>query len=916
MNRRSSRSLLPLLCALLVAFALADRSFAAAPAAPTHLLVNDVENPVGTGAKLFFGWRVNDPDPNEIQSKYQIRVASTAELLAANRADVWTSPEVASRDQNHVAYAGPALAADRQYFWQVRTWDKAGAAGPFSAPARFTVGPLAHEDWSGASWVRRTSTDADDYTYYRKTADLPNRPIRRATVYISSVHTYELFINGQRIGSGPAFQYPQYQYYNAYDVTAQLKPGANLFAVFNHWFGGGQGRATSARGLLVKTVVHYADGTTAVVGTDATWKQQQATQWVLGQRQRGGEGVGFIERIDARKILPNWNQPAFDDTAWAPVEVIGASPTAPWVNPPQPDYTRIVEREIAPASVASLGGGTYVVDLGKVYAGRPRIAFEGGEAGALVTMMGGYMLGAEGRVDPTKNQNTNLSFFAELSGGAFTFQPQCYFGMRYFQIENSPSPITTANFKFVVRHSRMDETRSSFDSPNATLNAVWELMKRSLPICAQEEFVDTPTREKGGFLGDGAIMSTVAMPIMHERLLTRRQMNEFIASMDQFWNTEANRGRINAVYPNNDNGRDIPDYTQAFLVWVWDYYMETGDLAFLRDRYAYLKSVAEYVHRARLEATGLITNLPGGSGGYARGIIDWPASMRYGYDMRPAGRTVINHWAYADFDVMSRIAAATGNAADRDLYRTRANELKTAINAKLLNADGVYHDGLLADEKPSEHVSQHANMFPLALGIVPDAQRASVIAKVKDLKMSVGMVTVLFLVRGIGEAGEGEHLIELFTNPEWHGWARTLALGGTATWESWISNTDGNSQSHAWGAAGLEGYMRYILGIKPAKPGYEEVNIKPLAFGTKLPSAKGTIATDRGDISVAWNRTADRYTMSVTLPTNVTSFVHVPKGSGTSTTVRVNNANVTGVVDGAYLRVPVGSGTHTIERAL
>ncbi|MEO7414143.1 MAG: alpha-L-rhamnosidase C-terminal domain-containing protein, partial [Opitutaceae bacterium] len=238
------------------------------------------------------------------------------------------------------------------------------------------------------------------------------------------------------------------------------------------------------------------------------------------------------------------------------------------------------------------------------------------------------------------------------------------------------------------------------------------------------------------------------------------------------------------------------------------------------------------------------------------------------------------------------------------------------INTRLLNADGVYIDGLNADEKPSEHVSQHSNMFPLALGIVPAAQRASVTAKVKELKMNVGMVTVLFLVRGLGEAGEGEHLVELFTNAEWPGWAQTIALGGTATWESWIANTDGNSQSHAWGAAGLDGYVRYILGIKPTKPGYEEVQIKPLAFGEKLPSAKGTIPTDRGDISVSWNRTADRYTMTVSLPANVTSSVHLPKGSSASNTVRVDGANVVGVEDAGYLRVPIGSGAHTIERML
>jgi alpha-L-rhamnosidase len=890
----------------------------AAPLAPSHLIVDDVTNPVGIGPRPFFGWRVNDADSNEIQTTYQIRIATSVTALAAGRADVWDSGEVASRQQNHVAYAGPALVADRQYFWQVRTWDKTGKRGPCSPAASFVVGPMTNEDWSGAAWVRRVTEDRDDYTYYRKSVDLPNRPIHRATVYVTSVHKYELFVNGQFVGRGPAYQYPQHQYYNGFDITPLVRPGANLFALFNHWFGGGQGRATSARGVLMKAVIHYTDGSSVVVGTDGSWKQLQAPGWVPGQRGRNpGEGVGYVERIDARKLLPNWNQPSLDDSSWLPVDVVGPQPVAPWINPPQPDLTRIVEHEIAPAKVTVLGEGVYLVDLGKVYAGMPRIAFTGGEPGRLVSMMGGYALGPDGRVDPTQNQNTDLSYFADLDGNPFVFAPTEYVGMRYIQIENVPTPITRENFTFVVRHSQLDENGSSFESPNPTLNAVWGLMKHSIAVCAHEEYVDTPTREKGGFLGDGAIMSTVAMPVMRERLLSRRQLQEFIASMDQFWADEANRGRINAVYPNVDNGRDIPDYNQAFLVWVWDYYMETGDDIFLREQYDHLKAVADYVYRARNATTGLITDLPGGGGAYLHGIVDWPANMRYGYDMQTAGRAVINGWAYADFDVMSRIAATVGNIADRDLYRARANDLQSAINVTLLNRDGVYIDGLYADTMPSAHVSQHANMFPLALGFVPPAQRASVVAKVKELKMSVGMVTALFLVRGLGEAGEGEHLIELLTNADWPaGWARSLALGATATWESWASNTDGTSQSHGWGASGLEGYVRYVLGIRPTKPGYEEVQIKPLSFGTKLPWARGRISTDRGDIGVSWTRRNERYTITVSLPVNVDSVVCVPKGQGASRTVLVDGAPVTGVVVGEYLRVPVGSGSHVIERAL
>jgi len=532
-----------------------------------------------------------------------------------------------------------------------------------------------------------------------------------------------------------------------------------------------------------------------------------------------------------------------------------------------------------------------------------------------VNMLGGYALGVNGEIDTSQNQKTDMSYRAVLDGSNFTFEAAEYLGMRYFQLDNSPMPVTTSNFKFIKRHNSMSETRSSFNSSNATLNAVWDLMKHSLFTCAQESFVDTPTREKGGFLGDGAIQSIVAMPVTNERVLTRRALIEFLQSMDQYWSSSTNRGRMNAVYPNGDGARDIPDYTQAYLPWVWAYFMETGDREFLSANYSKFKDIADYVDRYQDTNTGLITNLLGGSGAYQYGIVDWPAAMRFGYDMTTA-RTVINCWAYADYDIVSQIADELGNTTDRDMYRTRAEALKSAINTNLISADGVYVDGLNSTGAPSAHVSQHANMFPLALGIVPAIHQTNVVEKVKDLQMSVGMVTVMWLVRALGEADEGEHLVELYTNQNWYGWARCLARGATATWESWTSDTDGGSQSHAWGAAGLEGCVRYILGVKPLKPQYEAVQIKPLSFGTILPAARGTVPTDRGDISVDWDRDTTRFYMHVTIPVNATATVSVPRGNATNSVIYVDGAAVTGTGDGDYMAVSgIGSGAHTFVRA-
>ena len=104
---------------------------------------------------------------------------------------------------------------------------------------------------------------------------------------------YALYVNGTLVGKGPIYAFPMFQFYNAYDITGLVAPGvANQFAMFNHWFGGGSGRVAAQRGVLMEAIIHYANGTSVVVGTDGTWKQSQAKSWTTGQSSRGGSGTG------------------------------------------------------------------------------------------------------------------------------------------------------------------------------------------------------------------------------------------------------------------------------------------------------------------------------------------------------------------------------------------------------------------------------------------------------------------------------------------------------------------------------------------------------------------------------------------------------------------------------------------------
>src|SRR5438874_6355401 len=105
-------------------------------------------------------------------------------------------------------------------------WDRAGAVGPFARLARFDVG-VADGDWH-ADWIRRPGAERaspDDYSFFRKAVRVGASPIVRARVYASAGQQYELKVNGVRRAHGPSFAYPDEQYYETTDVTADLTPG-------------------------------------------------------------------------------------------------------------------------------------------------------------------------------------------------------------------------------------------------------------------------------------------------------------------------------------------------------------------------------------------------------------------------------------------------------------------------------------------------------------------------------------------------------------------------------------------------------------------------------------------------------------------------------------------------------------------
>ena len=836
------------------------------PGPPTRLTVDDDAAPLAVTGDPEFGWVVVDRDRGSVQSAYEIVVSDGNSTLLDTH-------KVQSNQQSYVHVPGleNRLQPDHPYRWTVRTWNAGGKVGPYAAVARFDTG-LTDSDWH-ASWIRRPGADKQvlqDYSLFRKDVAITASPIARARVYASAGDHYDLRVNGTLVAHGPSYAYPDEQYYETTDVTSELRAGAaNSIAFVTLWGQPSQGRPPTVPALIAHITIDHADGTRQTVTTDGTWRTHNGP-WVQDVL-RNDEG-DFVEHIDERLVPVSWDRAGFDDASWTPAAVIGPHPTKPFTHLIAA-RTHIVTERMKPVKLSRLGDGSYVADFGTVMAATPGVDVKHGVAGRKVTLLGGFLLDPNGHVSRTRGvQETNMAWNFDERAGAQELRPFGYLAFRYLEVDGAQEPFTPSSVAIDARHADMpDEQAASFRSSNPTLNAVWNLARHSALYDSQEQFLDTPTREKGPFLGDSFDVSQATMDAFGERSLTFQALRDFARSQVRYW---SGQGRVNVVYPNGDGKRDIPDGTEDYPLWVERAYETSGSLDELRAMYPTARNITDYVAHAIDPRTGLVTNLPGGGSDYLYGAVDWPPQMRYGYDMNTAARTTVNVLAYADFVRTATLARALGRTADEQTETTRANALATAIRAHLERADGVFIDGLDAAGHPSAHASQQANAFPLAFGLVETPKVEAVARHVISLGSATGVGIYWVLLDALHESGNDQALVDLLTNANQPGYAQILSEGATFTWESWDARQIGDSESHGWGSAVLSRMQDDLLGVHLLQPGAAQVEVRvPQANVTK---ASGTYATQRGPITVAWTRNAsDRETLDLTVPPNVQALVHL-----------------------------------------
>ncbi len=358
--------------------------------------------------------------------------------------------------------------------------------------------------------------------------------------------------------------------------------------------------------------------------------------------------------------------------------------------------------------------------------------------------------------------------------------------------------------------------------------------------------------------------------------------------------------------------RDTYDHLMAHATWPTEWathlvfmvhadWMHTGDTRWLAARYEALKSKL-LLERAR--ADGLITS---NAAQIRKGdLVDWPAAERDGFVFTPVN-TVVNAFHLRGLTLMADLARALGRDDDAAGYTRRERATRAAFLATCYDsARGVFRDG-----EGTDHASQHANLFPLAFALVPDAEQPRVTAFVRSRGMACSVYAAQYLMEALFEYKAADAAYALISAPGDRSWRHMVESGTTITWEAWDQRYKPNQDwNHAWGAAPANLFARYTLGATPIAAGWSLALIRP--HPGPLAHAEGKIPTPRGPILVQWKQ-ASTFQLTVELPPGMSARVELPAPAGSSGVYRSEISLPANRVGDRWVVRGLVSGRETLE---
>jgi len=224
------------------------------------------------------------------------------------------------------------------------------------------------------------------------------------------------------------------------------------------------------------------------------------------------------------------------------------------------------------------------------------------------------------------------------------------------------------------------------------------------------------------------------------------------------------------------------------------------------------------------------------------------------------------------------VADLLGRADEAASFADLAEKVRVGLLGRFYNPN----------EKKFESETQCSYVLPLAFGLVPDTDRAAVVANlVEDIMvrhdghLSVGTVGMQWFMQVLTDIGHPEVAYHVATRTTRPSWGYMVQHGGTSIWERWDQDTRDpgmNGESQLILAGNLGAWFYQTLGginSDPAHPAFKHIILRPRPVGD-LSCVKASFRSPRGPIRSEWKIDGDFFDWRVSIPPNTTATVHVP----------------------------------------
>lgn len=420
-------------------------------------------------------------------------------------------------------------------------------------------------------------------------------------------------------------------------------------------------------------------------------------------------------------------------------------------------------------------------------------------------------------------------------------------GFRFLRIEAVGGAVELAGVR-AASQLRNVTYRGSFETDDALLNRIWQVGARTVHLNMQEYLWDGIKRDRLVWVGDmHAEISAVAAVFGSQSVVEK--------SLDL----------VQSITPPQTWMNGIPSYSFWWIIILRDWFLYTGNLAYLQQHADYLYATVRHIlSQIREDGTETFTR-PSTADGIQTYFVDW--------ETNGTPESKVGFYAVLS---MALTAAA-------ELCRRLGNE---SLADACINGKRCLQRAAL----PQTDNKQMAALAVLAgLADAKEVNKNVLMQEpIEDVTAYLGYYTLL--AKGMaGDIDGALHIIRRY-------WGRMLELGATSFWEAFnLRDAEGApgidrllqpgetdihgdfgaycytgrrcSLCHGWACGPTPFLSRYVLGVQPLAPGCKTLSVRP-QLGS-LHYAKGSFPTPYGDVQITAEQTANGLQTEISAPKEI-----------------------------------------------